>query len=95
MPANEEAMKSFSEMLQSQIKDVDETLIPLLRVFVGNVREIRMGLASEVRTIVQEAVNLREATRVTPEINELVKAIGALDKALTPEVIAKLQKVLK
>jgi chorismate mutase len=91
----EDLMKNFSEALVSEIENVDKVLLPLLKVYVDNVRAVRMAIGSEVRDILREARNLEGISSRTEEILAFAKAVEQLKATLTPEVIEMIRKVMK
>jgi len=95
MPLNEDLMKNFSDALNAEIKNVDETMIPLLKVYLDNVRSIRMAFGAEVKLILESSRNLGEITKATPQLLELGLAIEKLNKVLTPEIIEIIAKLKK
>jgi DNA-directed RNA polymerase subunit L len=88
-------IETFAEVLANEIKSVDETLIPLLREYLNNIRDIRMAMAREVRHIIESTREISTAATKHQEIRELAISIGMLDKILTPELVEKLKKITK
>ena len=95
MPLNEDLMKNFSDALNAEIKNVDETMIPLLKVYLDNVRSFRMAFGAEVKLVLEISRNLGEITKATPQLLELGLAIEKLNKVLTPEIIEIIAKLKK
>jgi len=95
MSDNKDLMRTFSDALNEEIKNVDETLIPLLKAYLNNVREIRMAFGSEVKLILESSRNLGELTKTTPQLVGLAEVIERLNKVLTPEIIEALSKLKK
>jgi hypothetical protein len=90
---NADMMVSFAKLLETEIKNVDEIMIPLLREYLNNVRDIRMALGREVKDIVLSSQEMTKACAKTEDIIRLVSAIELLKKALTPETLALMKKI--
>lgn len=93
MSTSEDKMKTFNEALLEEIKNTDELLLPLLREYLNSIRDIRMAMGSEVKTIIQSVRQLSEITKYGPELLELTKTILALEKVLTPSMIETLRRI--
>lgn len=86
---------AFATALANEIKSVDETLIPLLREYLNNIRDIRMAMGSEVRHIIQSTHELSVAAAQLKDLRELAITIGMIERVLTPEVMEKIKKLTK
>ena len=91
----EDLMKNFSEALNQEIKNVDETMLPLLRVYLENIREIRMSFGREVRDILRESRNLDEITKNNETLAEFAVNLAKLKQILTPEFVEILGRLVK
>lgn len=95
MPDNEDLLKNFSSAVVQEIENIDKTMLPLLREYLGGVRDVRMSIGREVQDIANSTRTLAHLSRHTQEIKEFCDAIDRLSKILTPEIIEKLRSILK
>lgn len=82
------------QMLHNQIELASNTMVPLVRNYVNEVRSIRMAMANEVKDIIRSSQELQSITKHTPEIKELAITIEILKKQLTPEMVDLLKKIV-
>jgi hypothetical protein len=88
-------LETFSKALENEIKNVDEVLIPLLREYLNNIRDIRMAMGREVKHILESTAEIHGVTKYLSDIRETAIAIGMLERVLTPELMEKLKKLTK
>lgn len=67
---NTRIIETFGQEMADQIKNLDEHLIPLAKVYLDALRGVRMGIGAEVRDILQTSRQIQELTK-----DENVKAI--------------------
>ena len=92
---SEDLMRNFNEALAAEIENVDKTLLPVLRVYVDSVRDIRMVIGREVQDILRTSRTLNEITKITPELMDLASALERLQKVMTPEFLSVLSRLTK
>jgi hypothetical protein len=90
---SEDPMINFNEALAATIKETDELLLPLLRTYLNDVRDIRMAMGREVQSIIQSSRQLNELTKGTAALMELTKTIMILKDLLTPDMMEKLRRI--
>lgn len=78
-------IETFGEEMANSIKNLDEHLIPLAKLYLEALRGIRMGVGNEVRDIIQSSMQIRDMAK--PEhIDNLIKFTNQC--ALLREIIA-------
>jgi hypothetical protein len=87
-------VETFVKVLESEITMVDETLVPLLREYLNNIRDIRMAMAREVREITQSSMELTKLSKHTQELREFAISIGMIERVLTPSLIETLKIIV-
>lgn len=97
IPLVKEQLQGDLEMikqLHNEIENATNNLVPVLRIYVDNIRGIRMSIVSEVREILRSSRELGELTKSTPALGELATTIERLKKALDDGWIERLRKIL-
>lgn len=92
---NELMEQDVIKIVENAIMKGHETIIPTLRDYLNQIREIRMSMVRECKEIIQSSRDLSEITKQTKTIIEFAKAIDTLDRTLTPDLVIKLNKIVK
>ncbi len=87
--------EDFGKLIESQVEALDKTLVPLLRVYLDDVRSVRMALAREVKDISLSSQELCNVSKLTKDIMEFCGAVEVLKKVLTPEILEKMERLVK
>lgn len=87
-----DAVDTFKE-LQNQLDVSASTLIPLLRTYLEEVRNIRMAFGREVIEIMRSVRELDGVTKSTEKLGQITESIIALDKALNSDLKSKITSV--
>lgn len=98
IPPIVEATKSDAEILHElhdEIAKATNDLIPVLRLYVDDMRGIRMAIASEVREILRSSRELGEIRKQTPELIKFGEVLTTIKKLLTPEMMDLIKKLGK
>ena len=84
-----------AKRLMDELEVTEKLLLPALGKYLDDVRSIRMAFAAEVRHIIQSSREVSEITKMTPHLKEVTGVIMLLKELLTPEMIAKLERLVK
>jgi prophage DNA circulation protein len=76
-------------------EDILNNYIPILHTYVNAMTEIRKSLGNEVVNIIKSTRELKVVTTNTQNIIDFTTAVSKLNSILTPELVDKLNKVIK
>jgi hypothetical protein len=74
---------------------MDEVIVPLLKVYLNDVRGIRMALTSEIRDIMRSTQEMTQLTKITDNLKEFAATIELIKKIMTPETVELLRRITK
>jgi len=81
------------EQLEQELNNAAETLLPLMQVYLKDVRGIRMAFGTETQHIISHISQFKQLTELTKPLGELVAVIGQLQKVMTPEMKELIKKI--
>jgi chlorite dismutase len=85
--------KAACVIATKEITELSDTLLPLLRAYINDLRQIRMSLGSETTEIIRCSAELHQLTKHSPAIKEFVGLVSILRDVLTPEFMEKLKRL--
>jgi hypothetical protein len=93
----DDANKAFNTVaeLEAELDKASNTLLPLLKEYLKDVRNVRMAFAEETRHIISSVSQFKEVGKINKDLGELVVNLDKLQKILTPEMITILGKLTK
>jgi hypothetical protein len=93
----DDANKAFNTVaeLEAELDKASNTLLPLLKEYLKDVRNVRMAFTEETRHIISSVSQFKEVGKINKDLGELVVNLDKLQKILTPEMITILGKLTK
>jgi GTP1/Obg family GTP-binding protein len=90
-----ELIKAMDESGSRALLNLAETTLPLLKEYVKSLRDVRMNIDSEIRSILQSTRTLQDLHKFNDLVIDFAKNITVLEKTLSPELVATLRKLLE
>lgn len=86
------AALDLSEALVQEMNGITRDLLPVVREYLIDIRNVRMAIEAEVRSMLQTAATLRDVTKANEELQTLSKSLVTLRSVLTPEFVELLER---